>query len=404
MKQSDALLLINAYRMGSVPHHIHGATVVRPELFRAQEQMITALEGGIPQLLMVEGPYGAGKTHALKDLQNALSLSGFVVSTITLEPNTNLLRPDLLYYHIMHHLRLGDKPASFEDIFGLWIDNLRHAPSRAMAANEIKWVTDEMNRHHEAFANGFTHYIRASLLSDSAQASRIAAWLKGDSSMAPGIHKVLGIKGSVDKVKAFDFLKAFSRLLQLIGYSGLVIAIDEMDLILKMRIDQREKAYGTLRHLVDEQIQGAFGPLGLIISGTPEVYMDSECGIRSYSPLAQRLGLEHQGSFIQEPFVSLKNTSLEILYHLSEHLDSTYRIAYGNVQLPGPQDTAHLVLMDLKKQQLRFQDITWRQYIQSYLALLDGARKNPHQRLFKQQLQLKLLEDGTMHFTNRLQI
>ncbi len=404
MKQSDALLLINAYRMGSVPTAIPEASVIRPDFFRAQEQMICALESGIPQLLMIEGQYGAGKTHALRDLQTSLSHSGFVVSTITLEPGVNLLRPDVLYYHIMHHLRIQGKPASFDDIFGLWLDNLRNAPTKQVAANEIKWVTDEMARHHEVFAYGFTQYIRASLLSDAQQADCISSWLKGDQSIAPSMQKKLGLKGSVDRLKAFDFLKAFTKLLQLIGYNGLVIAIDEMDMLTKLRSDQREKAYGTLRQIIDEQFQGAFGALGIVLSATPDVYKDAEYGIPSYSPLAQRLGLEGQGSFMKEPFISLKNTSLETLYQLSAHLVKTYFIAYGSLVMPSSKDLAHLILMDFKKLNLRFHEITWRQYIQNYLSLLDMARKNPHQKILSLPLQLQIKDDGTMFFKNHLNV
>lgn len=402
MKQSDALLLLNAYRLGAVPQHIQGATVIRPELFTAQERLIEGLEGGIPQVLMIEGPYGAGKTHALKDMQSALTLSGFVVSTITLEPHHNILRPDLLYYHIMHHLRLQNKPASFEDLFGIWIDNLKNAPTKLVAANEIKWVTAEMSRHHEAFANGFTHYIRASLRADEQQANRIAAWLKGDTTISPSLYREIGIRGGVDRTKAFDFLKAFAKLIQLIGYSGLVIAIDELDLLLKMRSDQREKAYGTLRQLIDEQIGGSFGALGLILCGTPDVFLDEELGIKSYSPLAQRLGLETSSYSIKEPFISLKNNSVQVIYQLSQHLHSTYLVAYGSLVLPNPKDITHLILMDFKKNGLKFTDITWRNYIQHYLGFLDDVRKRPHQRLLKMTMHFKLLEDGTMHFTNKL--
>lgn len=402
MKQTDALLLINAYRLGSVPIPIPGTSIIRPEFFHAQEQMISALESGIPQLLMLEGPYGAGKTHALRDLQLSLSQSGFVVSTITLEPGVNHLRPDILYYHIMHHLRIQGKPASFEDIFGLWLDNLRNAPSKQVAANEIKWVTDEMARHHEVFAFGFTQYIRAALISDTHQTDCIGGWLKGDSSISPALQKQLGLKGSVDRLKAFDFLKAFTKLLQLIGYNGLVIAIDEMDVLPRLRSDQREKAYATLRQLIDEQMQGAFGALGLVFSATPEVYKDQDCGIPSYSPLAQRLGLENTGTYLKEPFVSLKNTSLETLYQLSNHLVNTYFLAYGSVTIPSSKDIAHLILMDFKRLNLLFHEITWRRYIQNYLSLLDTARKNPHQKILALPLQLTLKDDGSMMFKNQL--
>ncbi len=44
------------------------------------------------------------------------------------------------------------------------------------------------------------------------------------------------VTGSVDRLNAMDFLRGFARRIKMIGYSGLVVPVDELELMM-MKID-----------------------------------------------------------------------------------------------------------------------------------------------------------------------
>ncbi len=403
MKQTEALILLNAYRMGVVPHRIDLMGLQRQAIQEGSQELLNRMLEKSSATVLIQGEYGSGKSHALAQFKDTFLNEGFLVAHICIDNAFNLSKPEDLYYHLMHHLYLkNNAQATFEDIFGLWLDNLRSAPNRTAAAHDMKWVIDEMTHHHETFAHGFLQYIRASLVNDTERAQHIASWIKGDLSLPAHIKKELGIKGSVNRSMAMDFLKAFLHLIQLMGYPGLILLIDELDLLKHQRVDRRECAYATLRQLIDDQQNGSMGLMGMVLSGTPEIFNDHTVGFKSYPPLAQRLMLEKQGSFQQTPLIHLNPCTIEELYTISQQMLTLFQSAYQSEFLPSPQTACHLTLMDFKKNQIGFYNITLRQYIQNYIGLLDDMRKKPHQKLYQMKVAFELRPNGDMHFTNRL--
>lgn len=403
MKQTEALILLNAYRMGVVPHRVDQTGLQRQTIQEGSQRLLQNLKEKSSATLLIQGEYGSGKSHALAQFKHIFLDEGFLVAHICIDNAFNLSKPEDLYYHLMHHLSIkSNAQATFEDIFGLWLDNLRSSPNRAAAAHDMKWVIDEMTHHHETFAHGFLQFIRSSLVNDTERAQQIASWIKGDLSLPAHIKKELGVKGNVNRSMAMDFLKAFLHLIHLMGYPGLILLIDELDLLKHQRVDRRECAFGTLRQLIDDQFNGSLGLMGMVLSGTPEIFYDTTVGFKSYPPLAQRLMLEKQGSYQHSPLIHLNACSIEELYAISEEMLMLFQHAYQSEFLPTAQTACHLTLMDFKKNQIGFYHISLRQFIQNYIGLLDDMRKKPHQKLYQMKVSFELRANGDMHFTNRL--
>jgi hypothetical protein len=68
----------------------------------------------------------------------------------------------------------------------------------------------------------------------------------------------------------------------------MVIVLDEVETLQRVRSDAREKALNALRQLIDEIDTGRFPGLYLLITGTP-TFFDGPQGISKLAPLAQRL-------------------------------------------------------------------------------------------------------------------
>src|SRR5690606_47407 len=75
------------------------------------------------------------------------------------------------------------------------------------------------------------------------------------------------------------------------GYRGLLLVLDEVETLQRVRADARDKALNSLRQLVDEVHSGRFPGLYLMITGTPAFY-DGPQGVARLAPLAQRLATD----------------------------------------------------------------------------------------------------------------
>jgi hypothetical protein len=75
------------------------------------------------------------------------------------------------------------------------------------------------------------------------------------------------------------------------GHPGLVLVLDEVETLQRVRGDVRDKAFNALRQLIDEVDAGRYPGLFLMITGTAASY-DGPSGISRLPPLAQRLATD----------------------------------------------------------------------------------------------------------------
>jgi hypothetical protein len=131
-------------------------------------------------------------------------------------------------------------------------------------------------------------YRRALLAGDAATAEGLLAWLSGQPNIAASVKRSAQIKGDVDHFTALNFLQGLLVILRDSGHPGLVLVLDEIETLQRVRSDAREKGLNALRQFIDEIDSGRFPGLFLVITGTPAFY-DGPQGIRKLAPLAQRL-------------------------------------------------------------------------------------------------------------------
>ena len=72
------------------------------------------------------------------------------------------------------------------------------------------------------------------------------------------------------------------------SFAGLVVILDEVETLQRVRSDVREKSLNSLRQLLDEVDAGRFPGLYILITGTP-AFFDGQQGVQRLAPLAQRL-------------------------------------------------------------------------------------------------------------------
>ena len=107
---------------------------------------------------------------------------------------------------------------------------------------------------------------------DAATAEALVAWLGGQPHVAAAARRAAGVKGELDHFAALGFLQGLLTVLRDCGHPGLLLVLDEVETLQRVRGDVREKGLNALRQLIDEVDAGRFPGLYLVITGTPAFY------------------------------------------------------------------------------------------------------------------------------------
>ena len=299
--------IIDALRRGTVPQR--GLDVLAVGLARFEpafdEELRAVAEGGAG-FKAVRGEYGSGKTFVSRWLQERAKRAGFAAAEVQIsEAETPLHRLETVYRRAMERLSTADsyqgafRPVVDGWFYGLEEEVLAEGRVRPSDATGLRAATEALlekrlsaiSRATPQFALALRGYRKAQADGDAGIAEGLIAWLAGQPHVAAAIKRAAGIKGDVDHFAALSFLQGLLTVLRDSGYSGLVLVLDEIETLQRVRGDVREKGLNALRQLVDEVDAGRFPGLYLVVTGTPAFY-DGPQGIRRLEPLAQRLHVD----------------------------------------------------------------------------------------------------------------
>ena len=298
---------IDALRRGTVPQR--GLDTFAVGMNRFQEALDRDLDGaaaGGSVFKAVRGEYGSGKTFFARWLQDRAKQKGFAATEVQIsETETPLHRVETVYRRLMENLSTRDTDkAAFRSIIDGWFyaleeDVLAEGKFSPGDADKLLVRSDELMEQRLAgitrIAPGFSAalrgYRKASAAGDSSIADGLLAWLTGQPNVGASVKRAAGLKGDIDHFGALSFVQGLLVVLRDSGHSGLVLVLDEVETLQRVRGDVREKALNALRQLIDEIDAGRFPGLLLIVTGTPSFY-DGPQGIQRLPPLAQRLHVD----------------------------------------------------------------------------------------------------------------
>lgn len=299
--------IIDALRRGTVPQR--GLDVFAVGLQRVEPALdaeLRAVAEGGAGFKAVRGEYGSGKTFFARWLQERAKRLGFAAAEVQVsETETPLHRLETVYRRAMERLSTTDTfQGAFRPIVDGWFYTLEEEvlaegqvdPSDAAtltAATEtlLERRLSAISRVTPQFAVALRGYRRAQAERDAATAEGLIAWLAGQPHVGAAVKRPGGLKGEVDHFAALSFLRGLLTVLRDSGYAGLVLVLDEIETLQRVRGDVREKGLNALRQFVDEIDGGRFPGLYLVITGTPAFY-DGPQGIRRLEPLTQRLHVD----------------------------------------------------------------------------------------------------------------
>lgn len=297
--------ILDALRRGTVPESALDAFAVGLDPYR--DTLLAELSQaatGRGRFKAVRGDYGTGKTFFARWFQGLARAQGFASSEVQIsEAETPLHRLETVYRRLIEHLMTeGGERGAMRAIIDGWFYALEEevlaregdcAEDRLLQASEAL-MTERLRpieRQAPAFGACLRTYRRAVAAGDEALASGLIAWMSGQPNVAAAVKRAAGIKGDIDHFGALGFLQGLLLILRDSGFSGLVLVLDEVETLQRVRGDIREKSLNALRQFMDEIDAGRFPGLYLMMTGTP-AFFDGPQGVQRLPPLAQRLHVD----------------------------------------------------------------------------------------------------------------
>ncbi|MEU5566143.1 BREX system ATP-binding protein BrxD [Micromonospora musae] len=299
--------VIDALRRGAVPSAGLDLFAVGLDRFAAAvgEDLETVAAGG-SVFKAVRGEYGSGKTFFTRWIAERAKRTNLAAAEVQISENeTPLHKLETVYRRLTEHLTTATfPPSALRSVVDGWFYALEEdvlaaggvPPDDAAALDRaVGTLLDQrlavVSRSAPAFAAALRGYRTASLNGDPATADAVLAWLSGQPHVAASARRVAGVRGDLDHFAALSFLQGLLAVLRDSGHPGLLLVLDEVETLQRVRSDARDKALNALRQLIDEVHSGRFPGLYLIITGTPAFYEGPQ-GVQRLAPLAQRLAVD----------------------------------------------------------------------------------------------------------------
>lgn len=295
--------VVDALRRGAVPES--GLDLLATGLGRFEQALdedLDAVAAGEARFKAVRGEYGSGKTFFTRWLGERAKRRNLAVCEIQVsETETPLHKLETVYRRVTERLTTSSfPPSALRPVVDAWFyaleedaladgadeDELPEAVERLLTARLA-----EVSRHAPSFATALRGYRAALAEGDEATAAAVLAWLGGQPHVAASARRAAGVRGDLDHFGALGSLQGLLTVLRDSGHPGLLVVLDEVETLQRVRSDARDKALNALRQLIDEVHSGRFPGLYLVITGTPAFY-DGQQGVQRLAPLAQRLATD----------------------------------------------------------------------------------------------------------------
>ena len=237
------------------------------------------------------------------------------------------------------------------------------------------------------FAKVLGEYFAAMIADNAEKKTACLRWLRGEYSTKTEAVSNLGFRVStvINDDNWYGFIKLFASLSVKLGYSGLVLFIDECVNLYKIpnRIS-REANYEKLLAIFNDTLQGKASNLGVVFGGTPQFLEDTRRGLFSYDALKSRLTdskyseLGYQN--LSSPVIRLRRLSDNELLALVRRLTKLYAQREGYTEMPLSDEHIECFLTTALSKTGADELITPREIIRDYLTLLNILRDNKDAR------------------------
>ena len=385
-RRLESINIINALRRGTVPasglERIAVGLDVEEGVISKQLDYV-AQSGG--DLKFIRGEYGSGKTFLVARALEIARTKGFVTSHVIISSSTPLYKIKGIYQQVCANLRTGGEEHAIKTVLDNWLfaieerllsvsgTGLADAALEESTEREIETALSGISEVNSALAAALRTYYRANNAGDFQLAQAALGWIAGEPNIGRDFKAKAGIKGEIDDTIAFVFLRGLVSIIHGAGYSGIAIAVDEMETTHGLQRNQREKGYHTLVRIIDALDRGDMPRCFFLFTGTPAMY-DGSRGIRSVPPLYDRISVVQNDAYRnpRQPQIILGKFDTSKLELVALKVVDVYAQAYTE---PDRERVSHrFIRAMIKKITTRFGgrvDVIPRIFLKEFVDVLD---------------------------------
>jgi hypothetical protein len=282
---------------------------------------------------LVQGTYGAGKTHFLFCVRDLAWRRNMLAAFITISPKECPMNKPLgVYRAVAHNLeesRGGERTRGVDDVLRAVAERRREEEGREAA---LAWVDSKLARAplaRHSFRDAISRYLRAVIEDRNEPARRLAAWLRGEA-LPASEAKAEGLYELPSNDNGFAMLRSLVQTVPLLGYEGTALLLDEAERRLSVdgkRTKAQSETVDHLRELVDLCGRSEL-PRALVLYAVTPAFIQNV--LPEYPALQQRLGSPVQylsPHNPKAPLIDLEALDLEPVRLLTEMGARLLRVA-----------------------------------------------------------------------------
>ncbi|MGE6556012.1 ATP-binding protein [Exiguobacterium artemiae] len=314
IKKRDSTAILNSLSGGVVPSRgLQYVMVGRTDEAKQILLDLNNVKKGSSVIKLFIGPFGSGKSFIQALIQQVAFNEKFVVAKADFTPERRLYGGDgkavAIYTELTKNLAIATVPegGALPTILDKWIgdvqakviqkkdygsvefDNPEFVKDVEKEITSVVSKMDELTGGYD-FARILNLYFKGFIEDNNDLQRKAIRWLRGEYRTKTEARTDLGVRDIIDDNNYYNYIKVLSQFVKQIGYSGLVVNLDEGINLYKITHPQtRDKNYETILKIYNDTLQGNVEGLYISIGGTPEFLEDERRGLFSYGALKRRL-------------------------------------------------------------------------------------------------------------------
>jgi hypothetical protein len=403
VSKREATVILNSLNAGVVPRAgLRHIAVGRLREIAALKQDMDHIRDGGATIRFVIGRFGSGKSFLLQLTRMYALDTKFVVADADFSPERRLHGSGgqalATFRELMKNLSTQTRPDgnALPAIIERWISNIQSAVSAkqgltpaapefaaAVKADIVATVNGmEELVHGFDFGTVISAYYQGYVEGNDVLKGNAIRWLRGEFNTKTDAREALGVRSIIDDDNYYDYLKVLARFVHDVGYTGLLICLDEAVYLYKITHSvARTSNYEKILSIVNDCLQGRAGYFGFIIGGTPEFLEDQRRGLFSYEALRTRLsGSRFVTGDMRDfsgPVISLPPLTTEEIYVLLQKVRAIHQDSVPGSR--GIDDTSILAYMQESLRRAGATEFTTpRDLVREFVTLLNLLVQYPN--------------------------
>lgn len=405
LRKKDTASILNSLYGGVVPNRgLEHIMVGRKEEATQILKELEAVREGASLIKFFIGPFGSGKTFIQALIQQVGFSEKFVVAKADFTPERRLYGSDgkavATYSELMNQLSIATSPEgnALPIILDKWISEVQTQVMQekgygSVAFDDPQFIKDveqhiaqSVNKMDELvggydFARILMQYFKG-FATDNTDLQRCALrWLRGEYTTKTEARKDLGVRDIINDSNYYDYIKVMSQFVRSIGYSGLIVNLDEAINLYKITHPQsRAQQWESILKIYNDTLQGHVSGLYITFSGTPEFLEDERRGLFSYEALKGRLASNKFESEefrdLSQPVVKLTPLKQEEVFLLLKNLITVHSFNYEYEARITDTEIQNFIIQEYSRPGAA-ENLTTRDIVKSFIGALNILQQNP---------------------------